>query len=59
MNQAYRSPRYKTQDVIDIVRSRVVIECDVSKALDDLLRLDVIKKHLAGKTGRQCQEFQL
>jgi histone-lysine N-methyltransferase SUV420H len=59
MNQAYRSPRYKTQDVIDIVRNRVVVECDVGAALEDLLKLDVIKKHLAGKTPRQMQEFQL
>ena len=59
MNQAYRSPRYKTQDVIDIVRNKVVIECDVAGALDDLFKLDVIRKHVAGKTTRQTQEFQL
>lgn len=59
MNQAYRSPRYKTQDVIDIVRNKVVVECDVAGALEDLLKLDVIRKHVAGKTTRQTQEFQL
>jgi hypothetical protein len=59
MNQSYRSPRYKTQDVIDIVRDKVVIDADVGAALEALLRLDVIKKHIAGKTTRQTQEFQL
>lgn len=36
-----------------------MIECDVGKAVEDLLKLDVIKKHLAGKSSRQIQEFQL
>lgn len=59
MNQAYRSPRYKTQDVIDIVRNRVIVECDTNAALEDLLKLDVIRKHLFTKTLRQTQDFQL
>ncbi|UZJ51413.1 hypothetical protein CBS101457_000733 [Exobasidium rhododendri] len=59
MNQSYRSPRYKTQDVIDIVRDKVVVDVDVNGALEALLKLDVIKKHIVGKTTRQTQEFQL
>jgi hypothetical protein len=59
MNQSYRSPRYKTQDVIDIVRDKVVVDVDVNGALEALLKLDVIRKHVVSKTTRQTQEFQL
>ncbi|CAO1624397.1 unnamed protein product [Jaminaea pallidilutea] len=58
MNQAYRSPRFDTQAVVDLVRRKVVIEGDTSKALDDFCQLSVVRKHLQSKTQRQSQAFQ-
>ena len=58
MNQAYRSPRYKTQQIIDIVRQKIVIDADLSGAVDTLCSIDVIRKHLSTKSSRQRYEFQ-
>ncbi|CAO1630423.1 unnamed protein product [Parajaminaea phylloscopi] len=58
MNQAYRSPRFDTQAVIDLVRRRVVIERDIPKALEELCGMSVVRKHLQRKTPRQTQAFQ-
>lgn len=58
MNQAYRSPRYKTQQIIDIVRQKIVIDADLVGAVETLCNIDVIRKHLATKSSRQRYEFQ-
>lgn len=58
MNQAYRSPRYKTQQIIDIVRQKIVIDADLAGALETLCSIDVIRKHLSTKSSRQRYEFQ-
>lgn len=58
MNQAYRSPRYKTQQIIDIVRQKIVIDADLTGAVETLCSIDVIRKHLSTKTSRQRYEFQ-
>ncbi|PWN32114.1 uncharacterized protein FA14DRAFT_162367 [Meira miltonrushii] len=58
MNQAYRSPRYKTQQIIDIVRQKIVIDADLAGAVETLCSIDVIRKHLSTKSSRQRYEFQ-
>ncbi|PWN28055.1 hypothetical protein BDZ90DRAFT_259882 [Jaminaea rosea] len=57
MNYTYRSPRFDTSAVINLVRNRVVIEKDVGKALEELCEMPVIRKHLQKKTERQRQTF--
>lgn len=58
MNQAYRSPRYKTEQIINLVRLRVVIDQDVAHAVEELCNINVVQKHLAGKNQRQRQDFR-
>lgn len=58
MNQSYRSPRYKTEQIINLVRHRIVIDQDIAGALEELVNVGVVQKHLAAKSQRQRLEFK-
>ncbi|PWY98791.1 hypothetical protein BCV70DRAFT_164136 [Testicularia cyperi] len=58
MNPNYRGQRFDRNTVSLIVRKRVVVERDITAAIDDLSKLGVVHKYLANKTQRQVGSFQ-
>ncbi len=58
MNPNYRGHRFDRNAVSLIVRKRVVVEKDISAAIDDLSKLGIVQKYLTNKTQRQTASFQ-
>lgn len=58
MNPNYRGHRFDRNAVSPIVRKRVVVEKDISAAIDDLSKLGIVQKYLTNKTQRQTASFQ-
>ncbi|KAJ1030143.1 hypothetical protein NDA16_001055 [Ustilago loliicola] len=58
MNPNYRGHRFDRNAVSLIVRKRVVVEKDITAAIEDLSKLGIIQKYLANKTQRQTASFQ-
>lgn len=58
MNPSYRGQRFDRNAVSLIVRKRVVVEKDITAAIEDLSKLGIIQKYLANKTQRQTASFQ-
>ncbi len=58
MNPNYRGHRFDRNAVSLIVRKRVVVEKDISAAIDDLSKLGIVQKYLTNKTQRQIASFQ-
>ncbi|SNX81877.1 uncharacterized protein MEPE_00582 [Melanopsichium pennsylvanicum] len=58
MNPNYRGQRFDRNAVSLIVRKRVVVEKDISAAIEDLSKLGIIQKYLMNKTQRQTTSFQ-
>ncbi|SJX60593.1 uncharacterized protein SRS1_11822 [Sporisorium reilianum f. sp. reilianum] len=57
MNPSYRGHRFDRNAVSLIVRKRVVVEKDITAAIDDLSKLGNIQKYLNNKTQRQIASF--
>ncbi|GAC99275.1 hypothetical protein PHSY_006876 [Pseudozyma hubeiensis SY62] len=57
MNPNYRGHRFDRNAVSVIVRKRVVIEKDITAAIEDLGKLGIIQKYLTNKTQRQISSF--
>ncbi|SPO21143.1 uncharacterized protein UTRI_00620 [Ustilago trichophora] len=58
MNPNYRGQRFDRNAVSLIVRKRVVVEKDITAAIEDLSKLGIIQKYLTNKTQRQTASFQ-
>ncbi|KAN0061979.1 histone lysine methyltransferase Set9 [Thecaphora frezii] len=58
MNPHYRGQRFDRATVSQIVRKRVVVERDITKAIEDLGKLGIVQKYLLNKTQRQTASFQ-
>ncbi|SPO20223.1 uncharacterized protein UTRI_00620_B [Ustilago trichophora] len=58
MNPNYRGQRFDRTAVSLIVRKRVVVEKDITAAIEDLSKLGIIQKYLTNKTQRQTASFQ-
>lgn len=58
MNPNYRGQRFDRNAVSLIVRKRVVVEKDITAAIEDLSKLGIIQKYLSNKTQRQTASFQ-
>lgn len=57
MNPHYRGHRFDRNAVSLIVRKRVVVERDITAAIEDLTKLGIIHKYLSNKTQRQISSF--
>ena len=57
MNPSYRGHRFDRNAVSLIVRKRVVVEKDITAAIEDLCKLGTIQKYLHNKTQRQISSF--
>ncbi|CDU24164.1 uncharacterized protein SPSC_02793 [Sporisorium scitamineum] len=57
MNPSYRGHRFDRNAVSLIVRKRVVVEKDITAAIEDLCKLGNIQKYLNNKTQRQIASF--
>ncbi|KAJ9476617.1 SET domain-containing protein [Pseudozyma hubeiensis] len=57
MNPNYRGHRFDRNAVSIIVRKRVVVEKDITAAIEDLGKLGIIQKYLTNKTQRQISSF--
>uniref|UniRef100_V5EW16 SET domain-containing protein n=1 Tax=Kalmanozyma brasiliensis (strain GHG001) TaxID=1365824 RepID=V5EW16_KALBG len=58
MNPNYRGHRFDRNAVSLIVRKRVVVEKDITAAIEDLSKLGIVQKYLTNKTQRQTASFQ-
>ncbi|CAO1627568.1 unnamed protein product [Sympodiomycopsis kandeliae] len=59
MNPHYRSQRWNTEKLADMVRLRVMIERDIQAAVDELCKLPIIVEHLDRKSSRAKAAFQV